>query len=176
MTAPHNPFAGETPFPEAGEGVVLKFTTSDIARLHSMYGPDVRRPPEIDPVSGKVRNSFWQTVIGHISVHDPVVIEAVLRVGLKEPNAEGKLKPIRRADDWWEEPPFRYSDVADQIESGLMWSRWGLTPDQLAEKIREQIEAERRAAAEGTFVADPTIRTMESPTSSESSSGPTSTD
>lgn len=160
----HNPFAGETPFPLAGEGVILKFTTSDLARLHSLYGPDVRSPPTLDPVSGRISQYFWGTILGWIDVHDPVVIQNILKVGLKERNGAGKLKPIQRDSDWWEELPFALSEVADAIQSGLLWSRWGMTPDQLAEKLREQA-----AALEGAVSPDPTMPSgPESLTSSDS--------
>jgi hypothetical protein len=148
----HNPFAGETPFPAAGEGVILKFTNSDILRLHSVYGPDVRHSPDTDPVSGRVRNAFWTNMIGWISLHDPVVIDALLRAGLKEPGPDGKLQPIKRPESWWEDPGFSYSDVAELIEHGLMWSRWGMTPDQLAARMRAEME---QAAAEGGQSEDP---------------------
>jgi hypothetical protein len=157
----HNPFSGETPFPPAGEGVVLRFTASDLARLHSIYGPDVRRPPDVDPRTGHVAMYFWGTVLGWLSVHDPVVIGNLLKIGLKERNASGKLVPIQRDEDWWESPPFSYSEVADMIEAGLMWSRWGMTPEQLAEKLREQ-----SAAGEAASV-DPTMNGQISPISSD---------
>jgi hypothetical protein len=170
MSQMHNPFAGETPFPAAGEGVVIKFTTTDIARLHSLYGPDLRKAPEMDPQTNRVNQTFWTTIIGWISVHDPVVIQNVLRVGLKEFGPDGKLRYVKRDDEWWDDPPFSYSDVAEVVEHGLIWSRWGTTAEQLA----AQLEAEATRVHEGGEPADPQNRTTASPTSSGLSSGPTS--
>lgn len=167
MITGHNPFAGETPFPAAGEGVVIKFTTSDIARLHSLYGPDLRKPPEMDPQTRQVSQTFWTTLIGWISVHDPVVIGNVLRVGLKEMGDDGKLHYVKRDDAWWDDPPFSYSDVAEVVEHGLIWSRWGTTAEQLA----AQLEAEARRTRENGHDPDPLSRTTESPTSSGLSTG-----
>ena len=172
MPQPHNPFAGETPFPVAGEGVVLRFSASDLAYLHSVYGPDTRKPPEVDAM-GRPIQTFWTTISGWLSLHDPVVVQTVLRYGLKERNKSGKLVPLRRDDDWWEYPPFAYSDISDQLKSALIWSRWGETPEDLAKRLREQIAAQQRAAADGGD-EDPTMRMPESPTSSSSSSKPIS--
>jgi hypothetical protein len=171
MPHPHNPFAGETPFPIAGEGVVLKFSASDIARLHAVYGPDTRKPPDLDGRGNPIQ-TFWTTISGWLSLHDPVVVHTVLKYGLKERNAAGKLVPIHRDEEWWEYPPFAYSEIADQLEAALIWSRWGETPESLAERLREQVEAQRLAALEGDG-EDPTMRMPESPTSSGSSSAPT---
>jgi hypothetical protein len=101
-----------------------------------------------------------------------VVVHTVLKYGLKERNAAGKLVPIHRDEEWWEYPPFAYSEIADQLEAALIWSRWGETPESLAERLREQVEAQRLAALEGDG-EDPTMRMPESPTSSGSSSAPT---
>lgn len=163
---PHNPFAGETPFPIAGEGVLLKFTTRDIATLHGKYGPDVRKPPEFDPITGRVQNTFWQTIIGWVSVHDPVVLTDVLKVGLKEPGPNGRLSPIKRDQEWWDTPPFRWADIAETIEFGLMWSRWGETPDQLAERLRKQIEEADAKGGNGAVPPDPTIQNTSTPSQS----------
>jgi hypothetical protein len=172
----HNPFAGETPFPIAGEGVVLKFRSSDIARLHSVYGPDTRKPPEVDPLTKLPVQTFWTTILGHLSVHDPNVVETVLRVGLKERDDDGKLKPIKRDNDWWEDLPFSFADGADQLSEALFWSRWGMTSVQYSELLREQAERDRLAALEGAVESDPTLANgTGNPTSFDSSSEHTST-
>lgn len=162
----HNPFAGETPFPLAGEDVVFKFTTNDILQLYSLYGPDPRAEPEVDPVTNRIRNHFWSTVLGRAEAHDPHVLFNLCRIGLKE-RVEDKLVSLRsrRDQDWWDDLPFAWSEAADTIVSGLTWSRWGLTPDQLAAQMREQvaqIEREQREGAAGV----PQTGMTESPTSS----------
>lgn len=174
MTEMHNPFAGETPFPPAGEGVVLRFTTSDILRLHSLYGPDPRKPPEVDERTGLIVNSFWNVVIGWIEAHDPAVIMNVLKTGLKERQPDGSLKPLVKNEQWWEDPPFSFADVADQILSGVMWSRWGMTPEQLAAHLKAEAERYQEMVNAGEVDENPqrTV-TKERPTSSVSSKGRT---
>lgn len=166
MTTAHNPFAGETPFPPAGDGVVFKFTNGDILKLYSLYGPDPRDPVEIEPGTNRLKHHFWSTVLTRAEHHDPHVLMNLCRIGLKERSGE-KLVPIQRSPEWWDDPPFCFADTSDAIVSGLTWSRWMMTPDMLAQQMREQAERFARESQEaGAAAEDPQPRTAESPTSS----------
>lgn len=162
----HNPFAGETPFPLAGDDVVLKFTTSDILKLYGLYGPDPREPMKVDPDTKRVAGHFWTTILGRAEMHDPHVLFNLLKVGLKQ-RVDERLVALKRPQEWWDDLPFSFADTSDLILSGVTWSRWGMTPDQLAEQMR--LEAARATAeleAGGDPSAHPPMATTESPTSS----------
>lgn len=166
MTQPHNPFAGETPFPLAGEDVVFKFTTSDIMKLYSLYGPDPRAPIAIEPGTGRMENHFWSTVLSRAENHDPHVLFHLCKVGLKERSGD-KLVPLNRPAEWWDDLPFAFADTSDAIVSGITWSRWAMTPDMLAQQMREHAARLHAEQAEGVEQApDPLTGTTGSPTSS----------
>lgn len=168
----HNPFRGETPFPLAGEGVVLRFRTGDLTRLRGKYGAPPTKKPEIGP-DGKLVDHFWEILLTGIAVHDPVIMLDVLKAGLKEP---GGNKPLSLD---WEDLPFSFAEMEEPLQTGLMVSRWGMTPDQLAAQIRAQAEETARLAAESGGEGIPenptTDLTGTSPTTSESSEPDTDT-
>jgi hypothetical protein len=175
MTTPHNPFAGETPFPLAGGEAILKFTTADIMKLYTLYGPDPREPMRVEPGGKGVTGSFWSTVLARAEMHDPHVLFNLLRLGLKQQNDAGKLVPLQRSQEWWDDLPFAWSEAAEIITTGLTWSRWFMTPEGLAQFMRQQAAAAAEAMGEGG-PEDPPMGTTLSPTSSASVSEPTLTE
>lgn len=163
----HNPFAGETPFPPAGDDVILKYTTSDILKLYTLYGPDPREAMKVEPGTNRISGHFWTTLLGRAEMHDPHVLFNLLKVGLKQRDGE-RLVPLKRPAEWWDDLPFSFADTADIITSGLTWSRWGMTPDQLADMMREQAARVREEMEGGSALENPPMATTESPTSSAS--------
>ena len=101
----------EATFPEAGVGAVIRFGTSDLLHLHTIYGGNPRKPLRTG-AQGRVTGGFWQRLYAGIETGDPHVCVNLLTVGLKEPGADGKLHPIERPDAWWNNPPFALSDAA----------------------------------------------------------------
>lgn len=109
----------ETPFPEAGAAVVIKFTTSDVLHLCKAYGGDPRKPLRTD-ASGRIIDHFWARLLTGIEAGDPHVCTALLMTGLKEPGPDGKLQPIARDDAWWSDPPFALSDATSPLLDAVM--------------------------------------------------------
>lgn len=159
----HNPFAGETPFPLAGEDVILKFTTSNILQLYTLYGPDPREAMKVEPGTNRISGHFWTTLLGRAEMHDPHVLFNLLKVGLKQRDGD-RLVPLKRPAEWWDDLPFSFADTADIITAGVTWSRWGMTPDQLADMMRQQA-AQVAEEIEGGAPENPPTATTESPTS-----------
>lgn len=163
----HNPFKGETPFPLAGEGAVLRFTTGDITSLRGKYGAPPTRKPELDD-RGQLVDHFWTILLTGIAAHDPIIMVDVLKAGLKE---EGGKKRLNLD---WNDLPFNFYEMEQPLQDGLNLSRWGMTAKELAEHLREQAdEAERQMAENGGEAppvdptTDPTLTNLQTSDSSE---------
>lgn len=159
----HNPFKGETPFPLAGEGVVLRFKTGDITRLRGKYGAPPNRKPEVDD-NGQLVDHFWTILLTGLASHDPVIMVDVLKAGLKK--EDGKTE--HKLD--WDDLDFTFADMEEPLTDGLTLSRWGRTAADLAVELRAQAEAYEQAAKEGDTPENPTTDPIQtSPPISESS-------
>ncbi|WP_293862496.1 hypothetical protein [uncultured Alsobacter sp.] len=151
----HNGFQGEWPFPQFGDGVVVRFKSSDMARLRGRYGSPPGTPPRYDEKGNRV-DHFWQILFTGINDIDPLIITDLLRAGLKKP---GGKDPVEGID--FDDLPIPFIECCQPLLEGIMLARWGKTT---AEYAREEAAAE---AEENPQTGPETVST-----SSTGSSGP----
>lgn len=135
----HNRFAGEVPFPQCGEGFVFRFRTIDLAELRSKYGFKFDKEPEYDE-KGRLKEHFWTLLYTGLMTHDPVIYVDLIRAGLKRTGTATKVDPEKEGLFSLEDIPWAFEDIRIPLETALMCSRWGITPEQYAEILRKQVE------------------------------------
>lgn len=138
----HNPYAGEVPFPECGEGTdsfVIRYRTKDLATLRGKYGFKFDSRPEYDG-QGRLREHFWEILFLGLLTHDPPIYVDLLKAGLKRAGRPKPVDPLKEEIFDPDDLPWPFERLREMLETGLLMARWGITADQAAEMLRKQVE------------------------------------
>lgn len=143
-----NPYRGEAPFPQAGEGAFVHFSVSDLVELENEFGED-----------------FAEAILLGLERASPKVTAKCLDVGLKVREGD----QVKRLELGMDDYPFHLNAAQMPILDAITLARLGMPyGDALAEAIK--LEEEQRKADDGSeseFIAENPIKGSD--TSSEQS-------